>query len=50
MFPVRATDHSVFHNFPSTAAADGLVEQWRVCTRALEARVGGADQREMCGL
>lgn len=37
-------------NFSSAAAAaDALVKRRHACPRALEARVGGADQRECVG-
>lgn len=41
--------HCVFHNFSSAAAADALVKQRHACPCTLEARVGGADQRECVG-
>lgn len=51
---VQASVRCVFHNFSSAAAAAAAaaaarVKQRRACPRALEAGVGGADQRECVG-
>lgn len=46
---VRASVCCVFHNFSSAAAANALVKQRHACPCALEARVGGADQRKCVG-